>query len=65
MHIEFTSNKKVKISMPDHIDKATKMFGEDLSIEVSSPATHKLHTINPKQTNLSPQKMPHMLFTLT
>jgi len=51
--------------MPDHIDKATKMFGEDLSIEVSSPATHKLHTINPKQTNLSPQKMPHMLFTLT
>ena len=56
MKIKITKDKTIEMSMKDQIEEAFEMFGEKLEGSVSSPATKKLNTVDPKATQLNNKK---------
>ena len=52
MRIRITEDKKIEITMKYQVKEAFKMFGEELSGSVSSPATKKIVTFNPSAKQL-------------
>ena len=47
MCLEIMDDKRIKISMKDHVEEALEMFGEPITGTVSSPHTKKLFDITP------------------
>lgn len=46
MNLELTDNRKVAIDMTEQIDDAIKIFGEEISGEVSTPAQRDLFMVD-------------------
>ena len=56
MKINIAKDKTIEMSMKDQIEEAFKMFDEKLEGSVSSPASKRLNTVDPKATQLDNKK---------
>ena len=47
MRLEIMPDKRIKISMKDHVEEALEMFGEAITGTVSTPHTKRLFDVTP------------------
>ena len=56
MDIDFIEKGKLKISMRNHLEEAIEVFGEDVTMGATTPATRSLFEVNENLTLLDPKK---------
>ena len=56
MDIDFIEKGKVKITMRNHLEEAIEVFGGDITMGATTPATRSLFEVNENLTLLDPKK---------